>query len=160
MAQKAGKRRIRNREQVQKALDLRTAGGSYDAIGKQMGVSKTRAYQLVMEGLAELETDIKETAGKVRELELRRLDAIVLAHWTARQNPRSAEILLKASNRRSELLGLDAPTRLEQSGPSGGPMTIAVSELDLASLSTEELRELEGIITKAGSKAEGADPET
>lgn len=104
---------------VQKALDLRTAGVAYSSIGQALGISKTRAYELVMLGLEELAESIVETATRVRDLELRRLDAIVMAHHPQRQNPRNAEILLKASKRRSEILGLDAPTKIAQTTPDG-----------------------------------------
>ena len=91
------------------ALDLRRAGQSYHTIGSSMRVSKTRAYQLVLRGLEELQTQSKEKAEGVRELELLRLDSILLAHWLNRSDPRSADTILRVMERRAKLLGLDAP---------------------------------------------------
>lgn len=116
---KASKHRIRNREDVTKALQLRRGGASYEEIGRSMGLSKTRAHQLVMAGLDEIDEKLKEEAAAVRALEVLRLDAIVLAHYNARGNPRNAEILLKASKRRAELLGLDAPQKIAPTTPDG-----------------------------------------
>jgi hypothetical protein len=117
--QKMPKRRIRNREQVGKALDLRAAGGSYDSIGKALGLSKTRAYQLVQEGLDELNEKVRETAESVRSLELRRLDAMFLALYPQRAQVRATDSLLRIMERRAKLLGLDAPTKVAQTNPDG-----------------------------------------
>ena len=117
--QKASKHRIRNREQTEKALRLRTAGASYSAIGEALGLSKTRAYDLVMAGLAEANEKVSEAAMEAKAVELARLDAIVLSHFPNRNQPRSAEILLKASKRRSEILGLDAPAKIAPTTPDG-----------------------------------------
>jgi hypothetical protein len=52
-----------------------------------MGISKTRAYQLVMAGLADLDEESRAAAAGLRALELARLDSIVSAHWIERANP-------------------------------------------------------------------------
>jgi len=117
MSQKASRRTIRNREQIQRALEYRRTGATYAEIGHGLAVSKTRAYQLVTAGLTELNADLKETAVALRELELLRLDGIAAAHWPNRANPRNAEILLKTSERRARLLGLDAPAKSVEPPP-------------------------------------------
>ena len=58
--------------------------------------------------------------------------------------------LLDVGARRAKLLGLDAPTRQETSGPAGGPLELAVQH-DLSKLSDEELDTLRGIIAKTES---------
>ena len=62
MSQKASKRRIQTRDMINRALDRRRAGQSYSAIGRSMQISKTRAYQLVIQGLEELQKESKEKA--------------------------------------------------------------------------------------------------
>lgn len=108
---KTSKHRIKNREHVIRALDLRTAGASYDAIGKAMDISKTRAYQLVKAGLDELNQKVLENAETVRALEAKRLDAMMMGLWPNRQNPRNADTILRLMERRAKLLGLDAPAK-------------------------------------------------
>jgi hypothetical protein len=51
--------------------------------------AKSLAYELVMEGLSDLEAISKESAEKLRRLELERLDAMTLGLW------KSAAILLR-----------------------------------------------------------------
>lgn len=119
MSQKASKRRVRNRDKVNQALELRKAGASYSAIAEAMGMSKTRCYNLVCEGLADLEATVKEAAEELRRMELERLDALQLALWKGRTNPRVADSLLRIQERRARLLGLDAPQKIAPTTPDG-----------------------------------------
>ena len=69
-----------------------------------------------MEGLADLEAVSKESAEELRRVELERLDAVHLSLWEQRGDPRVADTLLRVSKRRSELTGIDAPEKVEDSG--------------------------------------------
>jgi hypothetical protein len=136
MTQKAGKKRIRNREQVAQALELRKAGASYQAIADTMGFkSKSRAHDLVTEGLKELEATCTGTAEELRRLELERVDAIILGLWPQRKSPRVADSILRAQARRAALLGLDAPQKIAPTLPTGealpppAPLTSLPTEL-------------------------------
>jgi hypothetical protein len=57
----------------------------------------------------------------VRELELTRLDAMLLPLWRRVQagEEKAIDRALRIMERRARLLGLDAPTRGELSGPEG-----------------------------------------
>ncbi|MEN6586117.1 MAG: hypothetical protein ABFE02_08770 [Sulfuricella sp.] len=61
-------------------------------------------------------------------------------------DPRYLGIVLDCQHRRAKMLGLDAPQRLEASGPNGGP--IPVAHQDLSGLSDDELRQLAAILAK------------
>lgn len=144
MSQKAGKKRIRNREQVGQALELRKAGASYQAIADALGFkAKSRAHALVMEGLEDLEATVRESAADLRRMEMERLDAITLSLWKGRGNPRVADTLLRISERRARLTGLDAPTLVAPTTPTGE--ALPVGGLDLSRLTTEQLEQLEAI---------------
>lgn len=101
------------------ALEMRKAGKTYDAIAKKLGISIPSAHALVMTALERIRTVTAEDAAKVRELELERINAIVDKLWAQRSDPRTADTLLRAIERRSKLLGLDAPTRLEVDDTGG-----------------------------------------
>lgn len=121
--QKAGKKRIRNREQVAQAMELRKAGASYQAIADTLGFkSKSRAHDLVMEGLGELEAVCASTAEQLRQMSLERLDAIQLALWKQRGNPRVADTLIRVEQRRAALQGLDAPAKTALTDPEGNDL--------------------------------------
>ncbi len=113
MAQRAGKRAARTTEMRRKALDLRIAGLPYDRIAQALGCSKAQAHRYVTAALEETRNRVAEQVEQVREMELQRIDAIVVSLWQKRGDPRVADTLLRAGERRSKLLGLDAPERSE-----------------------------------------------
>ena len=125
-----------------KALDLRGEGKSYAKIADALGISKTRAHELVLEGLDELMVQSAESAEQVRILELGRLDdmldrMLVKLSLQRREmatkdgqkvfvpdpQERTVEGVLKIMERRAKLLGLDAP--LEIVGAGGGPVQVS-----------------------------------
>lgn len=102
------------------ALDWRIGGLSYRAIADKLSnaestISHVQVYRDIeneLERLAGLRADKAET---LRELELQRLDKIInaLDSWVASGNVGAVNAWIKASERRSKLLGLDAPTKHE-----------------------------------------------
>ncbi len=107
--------KITAQERRLKALDLRRGGGSHRAIAAQLGVSHVQIIKDLRHGLNELLK--QEVGGQAadRALELDRLDALWLANWkTALAGDIPAgQLILKISQRRAELLGLDAPVKVE-----------------------------------------------
>lgn len=116
MGQKASARRVKTAEMRRKALDLRIAGATYEQIADGLGVSAPTAWGHVQAALAESRKTTAETADKVRAMELRRLDAIVVGLWPRRTDPRTADTILRAMDRRASLEGLDAAKKVEVSG--------------------------------------------
>ncbi len=113
------------------ALDLRAGGATYREIATQMDLSVAYSYQLVRDALAQLRRDAQEDADEARAIELRRLDAQYLRFLNkllaqgALPDEATGLQLLRIAERRARLLGLDAPTASEISGPGGGPIPIA-----------------------------------
>lgn len=109
---KTGRIRLKNREQIAQALDLRKAGASLQQVADRMGLgSRQRAHQIINLGLSELNAICQEEAETVRRLELERLDGLLLSLYPQRSNPRVADTILRTMERRAKLLGLDAPTK-------------------------------------------------
>ncbi len=110
------------------AYRLRLAGASYRQIAKAVGYAgPSPAYHAVKRVFASL---VQEPTDEVRQLEVERLDALYMKLWTAiedtgsasegDQDPtpfenldKAAHTLLRISKRRSELIGLDAPRRID-----------------------------------------------
>jgi len=148
MPQENPPRKVKKHQQMITALDLRAAGVSYQKIADALSVSKTRAYRIVRDALDGLVQHCEETAERVKRLELYRLDKIRLALDGKKSDPRVADTLIRISERVAKLHGIDAPTRVEQSGPNGGPIQTQEKEPDLSKLSVEELIELERLHKK------------
>lgn len=101
------------------ALELRKAGVTYEGIAKQLGYrSPEAAFQAVK---AALKSTLQEPAEGVREMELKRLDDMLLAMWPQVKSGNQGAIdrCLRIQERRSRLLGLDAPTKIAPTDPTG-----------------------------------------
>lgn len=97
-------------EKERKALELRRAGVSYDVIAQQLGWSNgSGAWQAVQRAMRRTLRDAGTE--QVRDQELDRLDRMQQAVWSrALQGDLPAVgTVLRIMERRSRLLGLDAP---------------------------------------------------
>lgn len=106
---------------------MRIQGKTYQQIGDALGVTLPRAYQLVSERLATLETKTKEDAEKVRQLEVERLDFLLekMMEQAADGDQGAVDRILRIQERRTRYLGLDAPTKADiTSGGQPLPQTV------------------------------------
>jgi hypothetical protein len=95
-------------------------GLGYRQIGERMGLSTGGAYRLVCVGSDALSCEATESIEAQRNLELARLDhatTVVMSHVTklaaaTKPNPAAVDQLVRISERRSKLLGLDSATEV------------------------------------------------
>ena len=104
-------RRARATERRLIALELRKAGATYQKIAEHLGVPLTTAAYYVTSAMRAL---VAEPARELRDLEVARLDDMLLSVWPqVRQgNLGAIDRVLRIMERRAKLLGLDAPTRV------------------------------------------------
>lgn len=115
-------------ERHRKALELRKAGATYEQIASQLNYAgKSAARAAVQNAIKEI---IREPAEEMLQLELSRLDAMLLGVWTKAKSgdPAAIDRAIRIMDRRSAYLGLDAPKRSELSGASGGPVVFTFAE--------------------------------
>ena len=96
-----------------KALELRKAGVSYQRIADALGYkSASGAHKAVHTALKKT---LQEPADELRTLELERMDAALAAIWPSVKQGQYGAIdrYVKLSERRSKLLGLDMPAKLD-----------------------------------------------
>jgi hypothetical protein len=103
------------------ALELRKGGASYRQIGERLGVSDCQAHNDVSRCLDNLSKLADDVAGHLRTMEEARLDALLLAVMPqARQgNLGAVDRVVRIMERRARLLGLDAPTKIAPTDPTG-----------------------------------------
>lgn len=146
----AGKTRPNVVEKRRQSLELRKAGATFDAIARQVGYSSpASAYKAVLQALRDT---CQEPADDVRRLELERLDRLMLAHWPAAigsltdpANPGqklpasqdAAELVLKITDRRAKLLGLDQLSETDLAPPK---VEIIITRVDRAGAAPPPLR--------------------
>jgi hypothetical protein len=102
---------IEKEEKIQQALTLRYRGYNYWQIAAKMGIKLTKVHQLVTDGL---ELTIREPPEMMLKLELDRLDrahSALHARVMAGES-RAIDRLLRISELRAKLLGLNAPGKL------------------------------------------------
>jgi hypothetical protein len=112
------------------AVTLRVEGCTYAEIGDQLGISDRMASRIVNRAMNRV---LREPVGQLVDLESARLDAL----WQAIMpralagSARHAEVCVRIAERRSRLLGLDAPTRTE--------VRMSVEEVDALDAEIERL---------------------
>lgn len=119
-------RLVKHREMARRALEMRIAGHTYDAIAAAIGYSdKSHAHRAV-QNLQKKR--IAATVDEMRELENARLDALQAAIWdTATAADLAAiEQVRRLMERRAKMNGLDAPTKQEVTGADAGPVEFVV----------------------------------
>ncbi len=115
--------RARKLKHQELALELRRAGHSYDAIGRKIGLSRSRAHALVQLGMEEARQQIVASADDLRAEELSRLDGMLAKIYpkAGKGDVAAIDRVLKIGERRARLLGLDAPVRTALEGTEGAP---------------------------------------
>ncbi len=114
-----GSGRALARERQRQAWQLYLAGEtSARAIGRALGVSHTTASKYLHAALAEVQAETKALATRAREVELQRLDVVLRKVWpkVMAGEVRAGELVLKVSERRAKLLGLEQPEQQQHSG--------------------------------------------
>ena len=142
-------------KQVQ-AMQLREAGVSFEKIAETVGYrDRGGAYKAVMAGLKATRL---ESAKKLRRLEFRRLDKLMLQLWPkATGNPpdlAALDRLLAIMKRRAALTGLDVSTsKAKNGGNDANTKMIQVNWHDLYQKQEEQLVDpIEERIAMAGMK--------
>lgn len=111
---KSGALAIESRERHARWVEMRKRGMSYMAIAAVEGVQDSTVHEAVTRRIAEMIP--RENVEAVRALELARLDEqYERVHAVVEQesDPAMEAVLLKVSERRAKLLGLDAPTKVQ-----------------------------------------------
>ena len=120
-------RRLRAMEKQLAALELRKTGMTFEAIAKTLGYqSRASAFKAVMTAIKELK---REPAQELVELELARLDAMLAGLWPSATtgDARSVDSLLRLSERRARLLGLDEHRPVDEEDSLSREIRIAIS---------------------------------
>jgi len=146
---KAATQKVSNQQQ---ALELRRAGFGYQAIADAIGCSLGSAHAYVKDAMAETRAHIDVDAAELKAEEVSRLDGMLAGLWTSAKkgDVYAIDRVLKIMERRSRLLGLDAPARIGHGGdPSAPPIG---HKLDMQSLSDTELERIinDGVASRSG----------
>jgi len=106
------------------AYKMRLAGTPYDGIADALGISR---YTAARDVKAAHEAFRRETAEELALMRQQQLDRLNLALFAVMPLVKKGDLpavdrMLAIEKRRSDLMGLDAPRRVEMTGKDGGPM--------------------------------------
>lgn len=138
-------------ERRAQATALRREGKTYARIGQIMRISEQAAHRLVVSALQARRLELDESVDDVRTMELERLDKLTRVMFLRLDDQKNADpertvtAILRISERRANLLGLDAPKDFRIAATGGSNVVPVTGDLDVGKLSTDELRELERI---------------
>lgn len=118
-----------------KALDLRRAGASLRDIAKALGVSHQSAKRYIDAAIADLHDSQNQKTEDYRAVEIDRLERLHMSLWQKALGGKrdgvevppdyaAVDRLIRISERRSKLLGLDASAAVKVSGDPDAPLTI------------------------------------
>jgi hypothetical protein len=118
VTRKRAQARAQKRDLAYQALHLRASGATYKQIAQALELPNLMAaWRLVNQ---EIENTIRETAAEIVELELRRLDQMLMGIWPHAINGdhQAIDRALKIEDMRAKLLGLY--DRAADAAPRGG----------------------------------------
>jgi hypothetical protein len=98
-----------------KAIELRIAGWTHQAIGDRLGYDESTIRIWVREEMERLHALEVQCMDSIRRLQLERLEHMLEGLWAGASNgnPKAVEATLKVLDRQAKLLGLDAPEKVE-----------------------------------------------
>jgi hypothetical protein len=130
-------------ERRRRAIDLRSQGKTFVEIGKELGISGPRAFQLVTEAMDGAHALLVTETARLRQKQLDRIEALVEAIWPAGAKGDVAKIdrIVKLFEREAKLGGLDASDKLEVTGKDGKP-------LEISSVRAQLVAKLQGLAAK------------
>lgn len=131
-------RRITAVDKQRQALELRMAGATFRQIADQLGYKGPQGAQFAVE--AALDKTIREPADRLRELDARRLDSLLLTYWPMAKggNMDALDRVLRILQRRAKLLGLDLPVV----DPSRTDIDVAV-RVDVSAVNAQLIAKME-----------------
>ena len=118
------------RKRERDALTYRLGGMKQWEIAEKLGVTTQAVSKMLKRVLEETAKEISEDAGKLRAVQLERIEMMIRGLWSRAitGDEKAIDAVRQLLNRQARLLGIDAPQRTEVSGPEGGPIEFSTTE--------------------------------
>lgn len=110
----SSKRKIKALERERDALEMRIGGASARAISEQLGITERGVRKAIRRAMDRIKDEIKGNAEDLHDLQLERLDKMLLAVWSdaIKGSYGAVDRVLRIEDQRAKLLGLDAPRQI------------------------------------------------
>lgn len=109
------------KKRQQQAVNLRLAGATYQEIADSLGVTPPAVHKYMKKEMDQLRKETEQDAEHLRAMEISKLDAAQKAIWSqvTKGHLGAVDRLVRISDRRAKLLGLDAPAKTQLSPGAG-----------------------------------------
>jgi hypothetical protein len=137
----------------EKAAKLKLAGWSMRDIAAHLKCSLGTVHADIAAVLTRTQDSADEAVRLEREISLARLEVATKGIWPGVESgdAEAVDRLVKLEARRAKILGLDAPTKQEHSGPEGGPIEVGAAASSLESKLDELHKRLTGTGQPSGT---------
>jgi len=148
----SGKRLIAAARRAQ-ALALRKEGRTLAEIGSALSITPQGVHKIFSRVMADLNSQAREAAENMRDLESGRIDALWAALWPRGigGDEKAIGMLIRLSERRCRLLGLDGPLRIAETDTEGRSLPAITDE--------ERLSRIAALLEDARHRRENRDAE-
>ena len=124
---------------------LRLSGASVRAIAQQIGISKSRVHTIIVSELDNLRKERERIVDKYLDMELARIDRLLLAVMPAAQQGDLDAVgeARKLIETKAKMLGLNAPSvaRIEHTGADGEPIATRDENIEWLVGKVKKIRE-------------------
>jgi hypothetical protein len=117
---------------VARTVQMTLAGATCRQIGTALGLSANTANRYQRRALSEIREGVARDVATLRAVETARLSAVVMAHWPQIADPRSAGVILRASEQMAKLHGLCAPVQVDVMTSELGEVDALVGQIAAA----------------------------
>ena len=136
-----GQRRAEELKRARQVWELRLGGATIRQIADQLGISVGGVHKILKREFKQRREAIEGMAEQYRQAELERLDMmwaklfpIAIHGAVTKLSLDATDKLLKISKRRSEILGFDAPQKIENTGEQKVTITRTVIHVERSEL--------------------------
>ena len=130
-------------DRILNCIQLRKGGASYRNIAANLGTTERIARDYVVEEMQRLTEEIQEAAKEHRQLQLERLNELILGYWPRRTDPKYGGMILALMQKQDALLGIVSEK-----------IDLKVTQSEFAAMPQEELDNFLNVRMKAITKPE------
>lgn len=157
-------RRLTNTEKLERALQLRRGGATFQQIAEAgLYSSRQSAQKAIMTYYERVHRQVMEHVEALRQEDIDRIEGMLRGLWTIAISPQherhlyAVDRVVKLMQHRARLLGLEMPERHELTGQGGE--RLLPEGVNLSSLSPEQLEQVRAILEAAADGGHEPSPE-
>lgn len=95
-------------ERILQCFQLRKGGASYRNIAQNLHIAESDACNYVLDEMRRLNEQVQEAALEHRQMQLERLNDMLMSYWPRRADTKFGQMILNLMNKMDSLLGIES----------------------------------------------------